>query len=118
MFFPQLVETYQVPQPQIRITPHEIATEIPKELVAIRACESEDKQFGPTGKVLRGIVNPKDIGLFQINEFYHLETAQKLGIDIYTEKGNTEYALWLYEKQGMKPWLASKDCWQKKLKTV
>ena|SRR3990167_10105423 len=77
----------------------------------IAYCESRNRHFNEKGEVLRGVVNPKDIGLFQINEFYHGDKAKELGLDIYTEEGNIAYAKWLYEEQGLSPWKWSRDCW-------
>lgn len=94
----------EVIEPELQII------EIPWQLDAIGRCESGNRQFTSTGEVLRGRVNSKDIGKYQINEYYHLETAKKLGLDIYTEEGNTEYALYLYEHQGTAPWIHSKPC--------
>jgi len=79
-------------------------------LVQIARCESNYVQFVGT-QVLRGRVNPKDVGLLQINEFYHLEESKKLGIDIYTTEGNIAYGKYLYDHQGTQPWSASKPCW-------
>lgn len=62
---------------------------------------------------MRGEVNSNDIGLYQINTRYHLKKAKELGYDIFTEEGNTAYAIWLYGKEGTKPWNASKHCWGK-----
>jgi hypothetical protein len=84
-------------------------------MIHVAYCESTHRQFNKDGTVLKGIVNNKDIGIFQINEYYHLETAQKLGIDIYTLEGNVEYAKFLYDTQGLKPWVWSKPCWSKLL---
>lgn len=91
---------------------------IPKILEKIASCESGNRQFG-TGSgqklsevVLRGRENPADVGLYQINEFYHLETAEKLGINLYTWTGNTQYALYLFKKNGTRDWNWSKNCWR------
>lgn len=54
-----------------------------------------------------------DIGLFQINDYYHAKTAEKMGIDIHTDRGNIVYAMWLMQKNGTRDWSASKQCWQK-----
>ena len=81
----------------------------------IAYCESRNRQFNSKGKVLRGIVNPKDVGKFQINEYWHLATSVKMQIDIYTLEGNTKYAMYLFNKEGTKPWNASKPCWSKYL---
>ncbi len=83
-------------------------------LVEIARCESTFSQFDKNGKVIRGRVNSKDVGVMQINEKYHLETAQNLGHDLHTIEGNVAYAKYLYEKQGAQPWKASAVCWSKK----
>lgn len=76
----------------------------------IAKCESGLRQFNSDGSVLRGLVNSHDVGLFQINEDYHLAAAISLGIDIYTLEGNIAYALWLVENQGYAPWIHSNHC--------
>lgn len=80
-------------------------------LKRIAACESETRQFNTDGTVLRGWMNPLDVGLMQINEKYHLSTATKLGYDIHTLEGNADYAKYLYDTQGVKPWVHSSHCW-------
>lgn len=82
-------------------------------LVEIARCESTFSQFDKDGKVIRGIVNNKDVGVMQINEKYHLETAISLGLDIHTIEGNVDYAKHLYEREGARPWKASQPCWGK-----
>ena len=79
-------------------------------LIDIARCESRFRQF-ENGKVLTGIVDPRDTGVFQVNTHYHLAAANKLGYDIFSLKGNMEYARWLYGKEGTRPWDASKRCW-------
>ena len=82
-------------------------------LVDIARCESRFTQLNKDGSVHRGELTPADVGVMQINERYHLKTAQKLGYDIHTLEGNLAYARYLYEKQGARPWLASSHCWAK-----
>jgi hypothetical protein len=82
-------------------------------LIEVARCESEFRQFDKNGKVIRGRVVSDDIGVMQINEFYHGETAKNMGMDIYTTEGNVAYAKYLYEKYGLNPWSASKPCWNK-----
>jgi hypothetical protein len=79
--------------------------------VRIADCESHLAQF-KDGKVLRGVQNPQDIGLFQINEKYHLENSKKAGLNIYEQEGNIKYAALLMRDQGTTPWNWSKNCWQ------
>lgn len=87
--------------------------EVPEVLKRIAYCESGNKQFDENGQVIRGRENPKDTGKYQLNTFYHLEAAQRLGYNIFTEQGNEGYAIWLYNKEGTKPWIYSKFCWNK-----
>jgi hypothetical protein len=82
-------------------------------LAEIARCESGFRQVGLDGKVLRGNKVKSDLGLLQVNEYYHGERAQDLGFDLETVNGNLAYAKYLYEKEGTKPWNASKKCWDK-----
>lgn len=81
-------------------------------MIEISRCESRFRQFEKDGSVFRGKINPKDVGLFQVNEHYHLEASKKLGIDIYTAAGNIAYARILYRANGTRDWNWSKGCWQ------
>ena len=70
-------------------------------LVEIARCESTFRHYGADGKtVIRGKVNRADVGVMQINEYYHGESAKKMGIDIHTIDGNIEFAKYLYGKHG------------------
>lgn len=80
-------------------------------MVEIARCESSFRHTNSNGEVLRGIANNKDVGIMQINEYFHLEKSVDLNIDIYSIEGNLEFARYLYEKQGTQPWKASKKCW-------
>lgn len=82
-------------------------------LADIAFCESTMRHVGKDGEILRGVVDSDDIGMMQINTRYHQETADELGIDIYSLNGNLAYAEYLYEKQGTQPWRASQPCWGK-----
>ncbi len=81
-------------------------------LADIARCESQYRQFGKTGQIIRGKVNQYDIGIMQINEKYHAEQAEKNGFDLYTLEGNMAYGKWLYEKEGVTPWMSSSKCWK------
>ncbi len=87
-------------------------------LAEIAKCESTYRHFKKDGTIVRGKINPADVGLMQINEKYHVEQAKKLGFDIYTLEGNMAYAKWLYEKEGVKPWKSSSKCWDDELDKV
>lgn len=83
-------------------------------LAEIAKCESRFRQFDKNGEILRGKVNDRDVGVMQINEYYHLDTAEASNIDIYTLEGNVVYGRKLYEKFGTDPWNSSKACWGSK----
>lgn len=91
----------------------EVRPIVHSQLLEIARCESENNHFDKDGSVLRGKINNQDVGRFQINLEYHEKDAVKLGYDLFTEEGNTNYAVWLYEKEGSKPWNWSKHCWGK-----
>ncbi len=77
----------------------------------IAKCESHFRQYNKDGEVYRGSINTSDVGVMQINEKYHLKTAEKMGFDIYSLNGNVAYAKYLYQKEGSYPWISSSGCW-------
>lgn len=83
-------------------------------LAEIARCESRFRQVNKDGTILRGEVNKSDVGLMQVNEYYHGERAEDLGFDLLTVNGNLAYAKYLYEKEGTAPWNASAKCWKGK----
>ncbi len=101
---------------ELEMTDEEIVREYFKDdpiMVRIAFCESTFRQYDKNGNVLRGVENSRDVGLMQINEHFHLEKAKNLDIDIYTIEGNMEFARYLYEREGTRPWNASKKCWSR-----
>ncbi len=84
-------------------------------MVEVAKCESRFRQHDKNGNILRGVENNLDVGVLQINEYYHSQDSEKLGYDINTIEGNTAYARHLYEKSGLKPWKSSSKCWSKTL---
>lgn len=98
-----------------RFTPNPVilAGNLPLELLKIARCESggiTGRQFDDEGKLVIGQYTP-DVGKFQISWTHHSTTIQKMNIDIYTEEGNTAFALYLYRKNGTRDWNASRKCW-------
>jgi hypothetical protein len=83
-------------------------------LAKIAECESSFRQYGEDGKVLRGDANKSDLGLLQVNEYYHGEKALDLGFDLTSVEGNLAYAKYLYDNEGTQPWSASAKCWSGK----
>lgn len=82
-------------------------------LVEVARCESQFRQHNKRGKTLTGVVNEFDFGVMQINEMYHGKRAELLGLDLHTLEGNTAYARFLFEKEGLQPWISSAPCWKK-----
>jgi hypothetical protein len=86
------------------------------ELKRICSCEStgspnnEPRQFNKDGSLLKGVVNPNDWGMCQINIKYHKADAEKMGLNLATAKGNKKYAEHLYKTQGAQPWSWSNSC--------
>lgn len=91
------------------------APTVPQVLLDIAYCESGNNQkaIGYNYRYVNGkrTVSSRDIGMFQINERYHAKSAKALGMDIYTQSGNTAYALYLYKRNGTRDWNASRHCW-------
>ncbi len=109
-----------VEAPQSSLQSNEIVEEVlnkklPKDHILRRVafCESTMRQFAENGSVLTGKVDPRDTGLFQINSYYHADTAKHKGMDLSTVEGNVDYAIDLYNREGTKPWNSSKPCWGK-----
>jgi hypothetical protein len=82
-------------------------------LAEVAKCESTFRQFDSKGRIVRGRENPDDIGIMQINTFYHGDSAENLGYDLFTLDGNLGFAKWLYSKYGDAPWVHSSKCWKK-----
>lgn len=60
-----------------------------------------------------GNVWSRDYGPMQVNDYYHKETMQKLGLDIYNQWDSLEYGFMLLAKNGTSDWNASRSCWSK-----
>jgi hypothetical protein len=80
-------------------------------MVDIAACESHFHQYNSSGSLYRGEINHSDVGVMQINEYYHQSEAEAMGLDITTLQGNLEFARYLYDKEGTAPWSSSSKCW-------
>lgn len=111
------VETTTVAPKVVAKTVEERVYEVFKDspiMTKVAWCESRNRQFEKDGTtVFRGKVNPDDVGVMQVNTYYHLETSKKLGMDIMTLEGNLAYAKRLYDREGTTPWNSSKPCWGK-----
>lgn len=82
----------------------------------IAKCESHNRQFNTDGSVLtntntNGTV---DVGMYQINmSSYHIKEIAKLNLNVFTEQGNRDYAMYIYTHYGTGAWSSSANCWNK-----
>jgi len=83
-----------------------------EELKTICTCES-GLIHEVNGKVVRGQINSEDIGICQINRFYHGKRATSLGLDLMIKEDNIAFAKLLFNEQGSRPWNWSRSCWEK-----
>lgn len=86
-------------------------------MVEIAHCESKFRQYTNSGTPFYGGYGSNMVGVFQVYESVHKQTASTLGYDLTTLKGNIGYARYLYETQGLTPWNSSKNCWEDALNT-
>lgn len=87
-------------------------------LVQVARCESSFRHTLADGSILRGKVDSRDIGVMQINTFYHGAEAAELGLDLTKFEDNMKFARILYEKEGTKPWNSSAACWSRSLASL
>lgn len=80
-------------------------------MIQVARCESTFRHHLADGSVLQGFVDNDDTGVMQINKRFHLKTATEMGFDIEDIYDNMAYARYLYERQGVQPWNASRPCW-------
>lgn len=78
---------------------------------AVVECESRMYENATGTQAVVG----KDIGLMQINTYYHEDRAERMEIDIHTRSGNLEYGMRLMKEKGLQPWSASRHCWGPKI---
>ena len=110
-----LADTLKPPQEALEASfePVIVPPSVPAILEKIAFCESGGNQYHPDGRVIRGRVDPRDIGKYQINLYYHQKTSEDMGLDVFKEQDNETFALHLYNTQGTKPWEASRGCWSR-----
>lgn len=82
-------------------------------MIKVAWCESKFRHFERDGSVVRGDINRSDIGVMQVNEYYHGKTADALGLDLHKLEDNLAYARYLYTREGTRPWNSSSHCWSK-----
>lgn len=80
-------------------------------MAEVARCESHFRHELTDGSILKGVIDPADTGVMQINKRYHQTAAVAMNLDLDDLYQNMEYARYLYEKQGTQPWSASMPCW-------
>ena len=53
-----------------------------------------------------------DFGFLQVNDYWHKKTMEKMGLEITNQWDSLEFGFILMKSQGLKPWSASRKCWQ------
>ena len=104
---PQTIEYVKEPETIVELHPA---------LKRVCACESvgnpdREPVHSINGEVIRGKINPQDIGICQINLYYHEAAAMSQGLNLFIEEDNITYANGLYEREGLRPWNPSRHCW-------
>lgn len=72
-------------------------------------CESRFKIKARNTETVVGV----DVGLGQINTYYHDKQMKRMGLDIRNVTDNIEYMAYLMAKNGTSDYQASKRCWNK-----
>lgn len=57
-----------------------------------------------------GTVWSEDRGPFQINDYFHKQTMESIGLNYYDQYDSLEYGFMLLSSQGVGPWKASARC--------
>lgn len=79
-------------------------------MIGVAKCESGFRQYNDDGNPLYGGTGGM-VGVFQEAAAIHEDVAKAMGLDINTLSGNVTYARYLYQTDGLAPWLASSGCW-------
>lgn len=88
--------------------------QLPAVMQRIAKCESNNSHYENGQVLVRGNTNKSvDIGKFQINQRVWSKKATELHFDLFNEKDNETFALYLYHTLGTEPWYASRDCWNR-----
>ena len=89
----------------------EVIKGYPIEAQRIIYCESKNDHYAEGENFIDGEVWSRDHSFWQINDYYHTTKASDMGLDIKDPSDNLTYGYWLYQAEGSKHWLASKECW-------
>lgn len=76
-------------------------------------CESKSNNKAIRLNYRGDVLWSKDVGYFQIDDYYWQEFFLKKGLDIYDPQDNLKAGIYLIKKQGTEPWNSSKFCWGK-----
>lgn len=85
-----------------------ILSVFPDAPIMVQVCKGESglRHWKNDGSVVRGIVDPDDTGLCQINKRYWKKEAEKLGLDFENSiEDNVKMARHIYDTQGITAWV-------------
>lgn len=81
---------------------------------AIIKCESRNDSTALNPNINKqGIVWSIDWGSMQINNYFHADSMNKLGLDYFDKYDSLEYGIMLLSTEGTKHWKSSYSCWSK-----
>ncbi len=81
----------------------------PELAIAITDCEGQAYKRIGNNHNKNGTI---DIGYFQVNSI-HLQEAQGMGLNLYNDRENIIYGIWLMSIHGTRDWRASQRCWSR-----
>jgi hypothetical protein len=108
-------EVIEIPIVEVPLIMKRIADcESGKRLPSGRAEEGSARHFDSKGKVITGVNKDGsiDIGKYQINTV-HLAEIARMNLNVYDEKDNEAFALYLHDQRGTSDWYSSADCWKR-----
>ncbi len=92
----------------------QVAPTLPPILVKIAKAESGNSQVGKDGQTVIHMNDngTYDIGKYQVNSIWN-KMATAMGYNLYVEKDNEAFALYLFDNYGSQPWMSSIARWGK-----
>ena len=108
----EYIELVEEPTPQELVSNY--AEEYGVDLKLANAIISCESRYNENAIGTLAVVG-EDVGLWQINSYFHKQTALSMGLDIYKVEDNIKYGFYLLSTEGVRHWYPSKLCWSAKL---
>lgn len=82
-------------------------------MIAIARCESGLQHRDQNGNLLPNQAGSSARGAFQVLMRLHAAEMRRLGLDPENDRDYMEYVRYLHQQSGLRPWDASRNCWQR-----